>query len=88
MEIDLSPSRIQQPDLVQPVSRPGPAPAAVDTASLSASASLVSQLNNIPLARPEMVAQGQALTSDGHWPPDDVLDRIAVLLAVSIKPSN
>ena len=64
-----------------PMARRGNALPATDAASFSTSDSLTSQLSKISMVRLEKVAQGQSLASDGQYPPDYVLDRIAVLLA-------
>jgi hypothetical protein len=83
MEINFNPSGISQTESSQPVSRQASTPPATDAASFSTSDALTSQLNKISTVRPEKVAQAQTLVSDGKYPPDDVLDRIAVLLAVN-----
>ena len=48
-------------------------------------ASLQSKLRELPLVRPEQTAQAQALVAEEKYPPNDVLDRIAVLLAIRMK---
>jgi hypothetical protein len=42
-------------------------------------------LQDIPLVRPDKVAQAKALGSVTSYPPADLLDRIATLLAVHMK---
>jgi hypothetical protein len=85
MEIDFNPGRIPKPESAQPIERQAAPPAASDAASFPTAASLKSALNNISLVRPEKVDQAKALVSATSYPPTDLLDRIAVLLAVHLK---
>ena len=85
MEIEFNTGRIPQAESSQPVARRGATRPTPDTTSFSASDSLKSQLNTISTVRPEAVAKGQALVSDGSYPPDYVLNRIATLLAIHSK---
>ena len=87
MEIEFKTGRIPQAESSQPVARRDAVPAAPDTVSFSNSDSLKSQLNNISTVRPEQVANAKQLVSDPNYPPDYVLNRIAVLLAIHAKPS-
>jgi hypothetical protein len=84
MEIEFNPSRVPKAEPSQPVARPSATPAAEDT-SFQVSAALQDKLKNMPTIRPEKVAQAKALVSDSKYPPNDVLDRIAVLLAINVK---
>jgi len=43
-------------------------------------------LKNISDVRPEKVAYAKSLVADAQYPPDDVMDRIAVLLATNVNP--
>jgi len=84
MEIKFNPSGIPATESNQTITprRSSQQPVASDAASFSTSDTLKSQLNNISTVRPEQVAQAKALVSDSTYPPDYVLDRIAVLLAI------
>lgn len=82
MEIEFNPSRISQTESTQPAAKRDSTAAAADTASFTASNSLNSQLGNIATVRPEQVAKAKALVGSSKYPPDDVLDRIAILLAI------
>jgi len=83
MEIEFNPGRVSPvAGSSQPVAKRAASPAATSAVSFSASDSLKNQLNNLSTVRPEQVARAKALVSDGKYPPDDVLDRIAVLLAI------
>ena len=85
MEIDFNPSRIPKPDVNQPVTRSGDNTAAPKTAGGPAPESLQSKLNDLPLVRPEKVAQASALVSSSDYPPGYIVDRIAALLAFHIN---
>jgi hypothetical protein len=85
MEIDFNPSRIPKPEPGQPTTRSGDAPPVAKAADVPPSASLQSKLNDLPLIRPEKVAQASALVSDADYPPGYIVDRIATLLALHIK---
>jgi hypothetical protein len=84
MEIEFNPGRVPKAEPSQPGVRPSAA-APVEDASFQVSAALREKLKNLPAIRPEKVAQAQALVSDSKYPPGDVLDRIAVLLAIHVK---
>ncbi len=85
MEIDFNPSRIPKPDVGQPVTRPSDTSAVSKAADSPAPASLQSKLNDLPLVRPEKVAQASALVSNSDYPPGYIVDRIASLLALHLK---
>jgi len=84
MEIEFNPGRVPKAEPREPVARPN-AKAAADQTSFQVSTALQDQLKNLPATRPEKVAQAKALVSDAQYPPGDVLDRIAVLLAIHVK---
>ena len=85
MEIEFNTSRIPSTESRQPVARRDSIPASPDTVSISTSDSLNAQLNQPATVRPEQVARAKALASDSSYPPDYVLNRIAVLLAIHAK---
>ena len=84
MEIEFNPGRVPKAEPREPVARPSTATAA-DQTSFQVSAALQDQLKNLPATRPEKVAQAKALVSDTQYPPGEMLDRIAVLLAIHVK---
>ena len=84
MEIEFNPGRVPKPEPSQPAPRPSAAAAAEGT-SFQDSAALQDKLKSLPTFRPEKIAQAKALVSDSNYPPDYVLDRIAVLLAINVK---
>ena len=85
MEIDFNPGRVPDANTAQPVSR---RPASTSTPADSAPAgaqTLERKLQEIPLVRPEKVEGAKLKTSDLKFPPDDLLDSIANLLASHLK---
>ncbi len=89
MEIEFNPnSRIPQAGPSQPAARRDITPAAPDSVSFSASDSLKSRLSQISTVRPEQVARAKELVADVAYPPDYMLDRIAVLLAIHAKANQ
>jgi hypothetical protein len=85
MEIDFNPSRAPQAEPSQAVVRQEAATPATDETSFQVTTALQDQLKNQPTVRPEKVAQAKALLSDSQYPPDDVLDRIAILIAGKLQ---
>lgn len=84
MEIEFNPSRVPKVEPSQTAARTN-APASADQTSFPGIAALRDKLKNLSDVRPEKVAYAQGLVSDAKYPPDDVLDRIAVLLAINVK---
>lgn len=82
MEIEFNTRRIPPAESSPTVARRSDPSAATEAVLFSTSDSLKSQLNNLSASRPEQVAKAKALVADGKYPPDDVLDRMAVLLAI------
>ena len=85
MEIEFNPSRAPTTGYTDFVKRQGAAQASAQNAAPEGAASLASKLNDIPLSRPEKVSQAQAVVSDEKYPPYDLMDRIAVLIAARIQ---
>ncbi len=85
MEIEFNTGRITPVGPAQPAGKRDVAPAAPDTVSFSTSDSLKNQLSQISTVRPEQVANAKQLVADPQYPPDYVLNRIAVLLAIHSK---
>lgn len=88
MEIDFNTGRIPAAESKQQIARKAAAPEASAAVSFSASDSLKSQLNNLSSVRPEVVSKAKQLAADSSYPPDFVLDRVAVLLAVNANTST
>ena len=85
MEIDFKPSQLPPVQPGGPVSQRRVAGVADDAGSSQNLGDLKAKLAQIPLERPDKVAQAQSTTSSSKYPPDDVLDRIAVLLAIRLR---
>lgn len=84
MEIDFNPGRVPKVEPSQTAARPS-ASAPADETSFTVSAALQDKLKNLSDVRPDKVAYAKNLVSDSEYPPNDVLDRIAVLLAIHVK---
>lgn len=84
MEVDFNPARVPAAGSSQPPARQDAA-AATDAASFDVTAALQDKLKNLQAIRPEKIDLAKSLISDPTYPPDDVLDRIAVLLATRLK---
>jgi hypothetical protein len=84
MEIDFNPGRVPKMEPNQTVARPS-ASAPADETSFPSTAALLDKLKNQSDVRPDVVARAKGLVSDLKYPPDDVLDRIAVLLAINAQ---
>jgi hypothetical protein len=85
MEIDTNSGRVAQPGYPQSVTRPKSSPSTSTQAdSQTATTDLTNRLQQLPLVRPEKVSEAKKLLLDDKYPPEDVLDRIAVLLAVRL----
>lgn len=84
MEVEFNPGRVPAAGPSQPAARPS-ATTAADATSFAVSSALQDKLKNLEAVRPEKVQLGNSLVSNPSYPPDDVLDRIAVLLAIRLK---
>lgn len=84
MEIEFKPSQLPPAPPSGSVSQRR-APGAADDAGASQNLSdLKAKLAQLPLERPDKVAQAQSQVGSSKYPPDDFLDRIAVLLAIRL----
>ncbi len=83
MQIDFNTSRIAKGEVSQPtVTRPADAQVSTDTTSFTSTASLEARLRDVPPARVDKVALAKSLITNPNYPPQELLDRIATLLAV------
>lgn len=82
MEIEFNTGRIGNREAGQPVTRPSTTATATDSASFTSTATLESQLINVPAVRVDKVALAKTLITNPNYPPTELLDRIATLLAV------
>ncbi len=84
MEIEFNPSRAASPMANQPVAKGRSAPPP-ESMSLGNAEALKTAVNNIPLSRSEQVDRARALVSDPSYPPADLLNAIAGVLAKNIQ---
>ena len=84
MEIEFNTGRIGNREAGQPVTRPSTTATATatDSASFTSAATLERQLINVPTVRVDKVALAKTLITNPNYPPTELLDRIAALLAV------
>ena len=86
MEISFNTSRIPDPEANQPVARSNASSSTPGDVSPTDTTVLTNALKEIPLVRPDKVEQARALVASGQYPPTEVLDGIAHLLALNLKP--
>jgi len=84
MEIEFNPGRSNVPGASQPAARRVSA-TPTETQPHERVQALEQALRDAPKVRPEMVERGRALVSNVAYPPEEVLDRIATLLAVNTE---
>ncbi|MGH7868840.1 MAG: hypothetical protein ACREP9_14715 [Candidatus Dormibacteraceae bacterium] len=84
MEIEFKPSQVPPARPSGPVSKRSAAGAADNAGSSQNLGVLKAKLAQLPLERPDKVAQAQSDATSSKYPPDDLLDRIAVLLAIRL----
>lgn len=85
MEIEFNPSRVPKPGFDTTVTRSGAPTAASEQTTFTDQRPLQSKLKDIPIVRPDQVEKARELASEGHYPPDWILERIATLLALNLK---
>lgn len=69
-----------------PPKRPAATRPVSDGVSLSGSTALDNALQSVPATRPEAVARATALISDVNYPPQEIIKKLAVLLAIHLDP--
>ncbi len=85
MEIEFNPNQVRPKGPNEVVGRAMTSRSSADTAAPSEGPELLSQLNTIPLSRPDKVEGLKPLGSSSKYPPLETLDRIATLLAIHLK---
>jgi len=85
MEIKFNPSSVPDPLANQPVARRSEASSVPDQNALANVDALKKSLTDLPLVRPDKVANARSLANNPHYPPGELLDRIANLMAVHIN---
>jgi len=85
MEIDFNPSQLPASRATGPVNGTQVRPAAAsETPALQGMAELQSKLNQISLTRSDKLTAAQPLVSDVQYPPEELLNGIAHLLAIHL----
>ncbi len=84
MEINFNSSRPTDPANNHPVKPQAPV-AAQEPARFEAAQSLERSVKDLPAVRPEQVERARTLIADVKYPPQEMLDRIANLLALHLK---
>jgi hypothetical protein len=88
MEIEFNTGRLARTEAGQPTAKRAAASDAAAAVSFSKLDALKGRLAAQPATRPEAVARAKELVADENYPPDYVLDRVAVLLAVHAKTGS
>jgi hypothetical protein len=63
----------------------GPAAPVPDEVALRKVATLLTMLENNPEIRPDVVARGRALAADASYPPPDIINKLANLIASKVR---
>ena len=85
MEVELNPGRIVNTGINQPVKRQESTQPAENTMSFERIQALETNLKETAQIRPEAVARANALVSDPNNPSDDLLNKVAGVLAKHIQ---
>lgn len=86
MHIEFNPSRPNDgPGASQSVNRRAPVPAETDAVTFEGTRALEQKLADIPATRPAEVERARSLIADVKYPPQEMMSRIASLLAMHIK---
>jgi hypothetical protein len=85
MEIEFNPSHPAGSSASQPAAGNRPAMLQPEPMSLGNAEALKAAVNNLPLSRSEQVDRASALVSDAAYPPEEILNAVAGLLAKNIQ---
>ncbi len=85
MEVNLNPGQMVNAGTSQPVPRQQSTQPAENTMSFERIQALESNLKETAQIRPEAVARANALVSDPNYPSDDLLNKVAGVLAKNIQ---
>ncbi|HZR17591.1 MAG TPA: hypothetical protein VFE51_09715 [Verrucomicrobiae bacterium] len=84
MEIDFTPSQPAGPTPAGQVKARPQATVATDSSQLQGVAELQRKLNDLALTRPDKMAAASNALADVKYPPDELLNGIAHLLAIKL----
>ena len=85
MEVELNPGRIMNSGMNQPVQRQEATQPVENTMSFERIQALETNLKETAQIRPEAVARASALVSDPNYPSDNLLNKVAGVLAKNIQ---
>jgi hypothetical protein len=85
MEIEFSPSQPPAPRASTPVKGAAPPAAVNDTPAPQGMAELQRKLNDLALTRPDKMDAARPVISDVKYPPEELLNGIAHLLAIHLN---
>jgi hypothetical protein len=85
MEIEFNASQLPPIQRGGPTARASASAPSGDANSSQTVEALKARLRDLPMVRADKVAEAQALVSGSKYPPDDILDRIAILLAIRFQ---
>lgn len=84
MEIEFNPNRVVKPNPSAPAIKPEATRRSAEELPLRTVVTLDERLRNLPSVRPEKVQRAKLLIGQVKYPPEEMLDRIANLLAMRI----
>lgn len=84
MQIDFSPNQVPAPRANGGLQSRTSVSGASNVTDFQGSADLLRKLKALPDSRPEKIAAAQQAISDVQYPPDQLLNSIAHLLAISL----
>ena len=84
MDVDFNTSQFPRVKASAPVIRPGVSNTVGEASPSQNLDDLKQKLGQLPLERADEVAQATALAHSTSYPPDEILNRIAVLLAIHL----
>ena len=85
MPIEFNPSRPPGAGASQSVTRRQPAVTDSEPASFEQTRALEQKLSTLSASRPEQVERARSLIADVQYPPNEMMNRIASLLALHLK---
>lgn len=85
MHIEFNPGRPTRTEMSPSAARRAPAAAGSEPASFEQTQALEQKLARTPDTRPEEVERARSLISDVQYPPEEMMNRLASLLAMHIK---
>jgi hypothetical protein len=85
MEIDFNTNPVGKPAPAQAAAQSTPSRPVNESAPFEAIDSLEAKLRQLSDLRPDLVERGKSLASDVKYPPDEILNGIANLLAMKLE---